>query len=152
MVDVANATILLAFHIGAGAQSELEFSDIFDILTNSFLDTAIHTIFTHLSNGMYKIGQGWTPSRSSDFAEVIGREELDISIVGHNGDELDIGRTLAHLKFHSKTICKQIVKGNQEITMRIRLHGFGKDDPTESKVDPTSHLSLCQNITAFTGS
>jgi hypothetical protein len=70
MTDVADAIILLAFNIGAGAQSELEFSDVYDISTNSFLDTAIGMIFTHLSNGMYKIGRGWTPSRSLDFAEV----------------------------------------------------------------------------------
>jgi hypothetical protein len=35
--------------------------------------------------------------------------------------------------------------------MIIRVHGFGKDDPTESRVDPTSHLSLYQNATALTG-
>jgi hypothetical protein len=68
ITDVANAPILLAFDIGAGAQYELELSDIFAISTKSFLDTAIDTIFTHLSNGMYKIGRGWKPSRSSYFA------------------------------------------------------------------------------------
>jgi hypothetical protein len=62
MIDVADATILLTFNIGSGVQSELELLDIYDISTSSFLDTAIHTIFTHLSNGMYKIGRGWTPS------------------------------------------------------------------------------------------
>jgi hypothetical protein len=36
MTDVEDATILLAFDIGAGAQSELELSDIYDIFTNDF--------------------------------------------------------------------------------------------------------------------
>jgi hypothetical protein len=62
MTNIADATILLAFDIGAGAQPELELPDMFDISRNSFFDAAIHTIFTHLSNGMYKIGRGWTSS------------------------------------------------------------------------------------------
>jgi hypothetical protein len=36
--------------------------------------------------------------------------------------------------------------------MIIRVHGFGKDYPTESNVDPTSHLILCQNVTVLTES
>jgi hypothetical protein len=151
MTDIADATTLLAFNIGAGAQCELEFSYIFDISTNSFFDTAIHAFFTHLFNEMYSIGRDCTPSRSSAFAEFIGREELDSSIVGHTGDGLDIGRTLAHIKFHSKTICRQIVKCNKDITMKICVHGFGKDDQTDSKVYPIQYLSLRQNITALTG-
>jgi hypothetical protein len=63
----------------------------------------------------------------------------------------DVGRTLAHLTYHSKTIYRQIAKCNKDITMKICVHGFGKDDPTDSKVDPTQHLSIHQNITAITG-
>jgi hypothetical protein len=36
--------------------------------------------------------------------------------------------------------------------MIVRVLGFGKDDPAESKVDPNAHLSMKQNVTALTGS
>jgi hypothetical protein len=36
--------------------------------------------------------------------------------------------------------------------MIIRVHGFGKDDPMDSKVDPNAHLALRQNVPMLTGS
>jgi hypothetical protein len=34
--------------------------------------------------------------------------------------------------------------------MIVRVHGFGKDEPTKSKMDPKGHLA--QDVTALTGS
>jgi hypothetical protein len=152
MTDLTDATIQLVYGIGAGMTVELDVTELFDISANTFADAALTPIYTLLANSMYKIGRGWTPSHTADFLEVVKRCEIDISIVNHNGVELDIGRKPSHLRAHVKNFCRQIVKNNKDITMIVRALGFGKDDPAESKVDPNAHLSMKQNVTALTGS
>jgi hypothetical protein len=152
MTDLTDATIRLVYDTGAGRTVELDVTELFDISANTFADAALTPIYTLLANSMYKIGRGWTPSRIADFLEVVKRYEIDISIVNHNGVELDIGRELSHLRAHAKTFYQKIVKNNKDITIIVRVLGFGKDDPDESKVDPNAHLSMKQNVMALTGS
>jgi hypothetical protein len=83
---------------------------------------------------------------------VAKRCEIDISIVNHNGVELDIGREISHLRAHAETFCRQLLKNKNDITMIVRVIGFGKDDPADSKVDPHGHLSMKQNSMALTSS
>jgi hypothetical protein len=152
MTDFNQATIKLVFDIGAFTQSELELTDIFDISKNTFTDSAIQVILDHLSNGMHKIGCGWTASSTHDFSEVIGRQEVEISMLGADDKEIDLGRTVDNLRFHTKAICRRLERLNFEATMIVRVHGFGKDDPTKLKMDPKGHLALRQDVTALTGS
>jgi hypothetical protein len=90
MTDLNHATIKLVFDIGAVTQSELELMDIFDISKNTFTDSAIQVILAYLSNGMHQIGRGWTASRTHDFSEVIGRHEVELSMLGAGGEEIDV--------------------------------------------------------------
>jgi hypothetical protein len=73
-------------------------------------------------------------------------------MIGADGEEIDLGRTVDHLRFHTKAICRCLEWLNFDATMIVCFHGFGKDDPTDSKVDPNAHLALQQNVTALTGS
>jgi hypothetical protein len=152
MTDLTQATIKLVFKIGAVTQSELEFTDIFVISNNIFSDLAIQVILAHFSNGMYKIGRGWTASRSKDFSEVIRRQEIELSMIGADGEEIDLGCMVDNLRFHTKVIFRLFERLNGEATMIVRVNIFGKDDPADSKLDPNAHLALQQNVTALTGS
>jgi hypothetical protein len=142
MTDITGTTIQLVYYIGAGMIVELDVVDVYNISDDTFADTALTPIYTLLANSMYKIGRGWTPARTSDFLEVVKRCELDISIVNHKGFALNIGREISHLRAQSKTFCWKLLKNNKVITMIVRVIGFEKDDPTDSKANPHVHLSM----------
>jgi hypothetical protein len=152
MTDLSQASIKLVLKIGAVTQSELDLTDIFDISKNALSDSAIQVILAHLSNGMKKIGHGWNASRSKDFFEVVGGKKIERSMIGADGEEIDIGSTVDNLHFHTKASCRRLERLNFESTMIVCVHGFGKDDPMDSKVDPNAYLALQHNVTALTGS
>jgi hypothetical protein len=149
ITDLTDSTIQLVYDIGAGMNVEL---DVYEISADTFSDTALTPIYTLLANSMYKIGRGWNPAQTTDFLEVVKRCKIDISIVNHNGVDLDIGREASHLQAHPNTFCRKLLKNNKKITMIVRVLGFGKDHPTDSTIDPHAHLSTKQNVTAITGS
>jgi hypothetical protein len=152
MTDLTQDTIKLVFEIGVVRQSELEFTDVFDISKNVFSDLTIQVILAHLSNGMHKIRRGWTVSRSKDFSEVIGRQKIELSMIGADGEEIDLGCAVDNLHFHTKAICRRLERLNGEATMIVHVHRFGKDDPTDSKVKANAHFALRHNATALTDS
>jgi hypothetical protein len=152
MTDITNATIQLVYDTGASMTVELDVVDVYDISSDTFSDTALTPIYTLLANSMYNIRWGWTPVRTGDFLEVVKRCEIDISIANHNGVELDIGREVSYLRDHDNTFCWQLLKNNKDIIMSVHVLGFGKDDPTNSKIDHHAHLTMKQNATALAGS
>jgi hypothetical protein len=140
------------YDISAGMTVELDVVYVYDISADTFSDMDLTPIYTLLANSMYKIGRGWTPAQTADFLEVVKRCEIDISIVNHNGVELDIGREVSHLRARDKTFFRKLTKNNKDVTMVVRVLGFGKDDPTDSNIDPHAHLSMKQNFMALAGS
>jgi hypothetical protein len=152
MSDLIDTTIQRVYDIGAGLTVELDVVDAYAISANTFSNTDLTPIYTLLANSMYKIGRSWTPARTADFLEVVKRCEIDISTINHNVVELDIGRDISLICAHAKTFSRQLIKNNKDITMIVRVLGFGKDDPAESKIDPHAHLWMKQNITTLTSS
>jgi hypothetical protein len=73
-------------------------------------------------------------------------------MIGADGEEIDLDRKVENLRFHTKAICRRMEVLSYQATMIVRVHGFGKDDPTDSNVNQNAHLALQQNITVLKGS